>query len=85
MCHLLLLTLNVNINESFRTVLAAGEDTTSITMAFLLYELARHPEDQERVREEISVMYATKLQNGGSFKAKDYDDLPFLNAVIKVT
>ena len=52
-------------------------------MAFLLYELAKHPEDQERVRAEISDMYAKK-QNNEWFKAKDYDDLPFLNAVVKV-
>ena len=63
--------------------MGAGQDTSSITMAFLLHELAKHPADQERLRAEISGLYAKK-QNSELFKAKDLDDLPFLNAVVKV-
>ncbi len=52
-------------------------------MAWLLYELARHPEDQERLRSEVSVASRQKTLAGQKFDATDYDSMPFLNAVIK--
>jgi len=36
--------------------LVAGHDTTAFTMAFTLLELARHPEEQNKVRNDISNM-----------------------------
>ncbi len=58
----------------FRTFLIAGHETTAITMSWLLYELAAHPEHQSIIREEVKHSYHD-----------DYDSLPFLNAVIKVS
>ncbi len=43
-------------------------------MSWLLYELAAHPEHQSIIREEVKHSYHD-----------DYDSLPFLNAVIKVS
>ena len=39
------------------TFLAAGYETTSVTLAFATYQLAVHPEAQERVFNEIHDYY----------------------------
>ncbi|KAF8901591.1 cytochrome P450, partial [Mucidula mucida] len=65
------------------TFIFAGHDTSAGAVAWLLYELARHPEDQERVRSEVSVASRQKTLAGQKFDATDYDSMPFLNAVIK--
>ena len=36
------------------TFLFAGHETTSVTMAWTLYELAKYPEMQEKIRKEVS-------------------------------
>ncbi|KAJ7928375.1 cytochrome P450 [Mycena leptocephala] len=56
-------------------ILTAGQETTTNTLAFGLWELARTPELQEKLRAEIHSM-------GGS---KAYDNMPLLNAFIKET
>ncbi|TXT09235.1 hypothetical protein VHUM_02709 [Vanrija humicola] len=42
-----------DVVDQIRTLLFAGAETTSVTMAYILYRLARHPEMQARLREEI--------------------------------
>ncbi|KAJ7605197.1 cytochrome P450 [Roridomyces roridus] len=60
-------------------ILLAGQDTTSNTLAFGLLELARRPDLQMRLREEIhSTISGTPA---GSPIA--YDTMPLLNAFIK--
>lgn len=49
--------------------LAAGFETTATTVSFVLYELARHPEEQDRVFEEVASVLA---ENSGKL---DYDDV----------
>ncbi|KAJ7910383.1 cytochrome P450 [Mycena leptocephala] len=56
-------------------ILAAGQDTTTNTLAFGLWELARAPDLQEKLRAEIHSI-------GGSGA---YDSMPLLNAFIKET
>jgi len=54
-------------------------------MIWILYELARHPDDQAHVREELEEARKRKRESGEeAFSANDYDSMPFFNAVIKV-
>ncbi|KAK0479647.1 cytochrome P450 [Armillaria novae-zelandiae] len=68
------------IDSQLASFILAGHDTTAVTIAWLLYELSRHPEDQAKVREEIAM---TKSGASGPLKWSDYDSMPLLNAVIK--
>jgi hypothetical protein len=52
-------------------------------MSWLLYELSRHPEQQQRIREEVK-QARSKRGLGNSLQLEDLDALPFLNAAIKV-
>ncbi len=59
----------------------AGRDTTAGTIAWLLYEMSRHPEVPTKIREEISIV---KSKAPGALTWDDYDAMAGLNAVIKV-
>lgn len=61
--------------------LFAGHDTTSATLAWVCYLLARSPEAQQRVHEELVVVAESELEG----KLSDPRSFPFLNAVIKET
>ncbi|KAK0478581.1 cytochrome P450 [Armillaria luteobubalina] len=71
---------DIEIDSQLASFILAGHDTTATTMAWLLYELSRHPEDQVKVREEIA---KTKSSTPGPLNSSDYDSMPLLNAVIK--
>ncbi|KAK0210062.1 cytochrome P450 [Desarmillaria ectypa] len=71
---------DIEIDSQLATFVLAGHDTTANTMAWLLYELSRHPEDQAKVREEIAI---AKSNAPGALTSSDYDSMPWLNAVIK--
>ena len=50
-----------------------------------MYELANHPADQERVREEVKAKRAKITAQGQrDFTSTDLESLTFTNAVIKV-
>lgn len=51
-------------------------------MAFILYELARHPEIQERVREEISDVIS---DHKGEFTYEAVQDMKYLDRVVQGT
>lgn len=61
--------------------LFAGHDTTSATLAWVCYLLARSPEAQQRVHEEVAALDESEMQG----KLSDPRSFPFLNAVIKET
>lgn len=63
------------IQDQFGTITVAGEDTTANTVAWSLYELAKNPELQEKLRAE--------LNEAGPDESVDYDRLPILNALLK--
>ncbi|KIY62969.1 cytochrome P450 [Cylindrobasidium torrendii FP15055 ss-10] len=63
------------------TFVLAGQETTSSTMGFLLYELATHPADQERARAEVQELYGRK--GNTTLDAKDFESLSFVTAVAK--
>ncbi|SJL11671.1 uncharacterized protein ARMOST_15077 [Armillaria ostoyae] len=58
------------IEAQLMTFVVAGHETTSISLSWLLYELAEHPEHQSIIRAELK-------------QSNDYDSMPFLNAAIK--
>ena len=58
------------------------------SISWTLLELSRHPEMQNRLREEIFAKkreLAAKGDTTGNFVAEDFDTLPYLNAVLKVS
>ncbi len=64
------------------TLLFAGHDTTATTLTWYLWELAKHPESQERIRAEI---IATRAKNGGQeLSIADLDNMTFTQATLKV-
>ncbi|MFC9293459.1 cytochrome P450 [Streptomyces sp. NPDC057011] len=58
--------------------LLAGHETTATSLAFALHLLARHPEAQERAREEVSRVLGDRTPG-----AADLDRLPYLTQVLK--
>ncbi|KAK0473874.1 cytochrome P450 [Armillaria novae-zelandiae] len=71
---------DIEIDSQLATFILAGHDTTANTMAWLLYELSLHPEDQTKIREEIA---RTKANAAGELTSNDYDSMIWLNACIK--
>ena len=69
------------------TLTVAGHDTTASTLSFALWELARHPEYQERMRQEIRAARAKVAARGGSseFTMEDLDSLTLSLNAIKVS
>ncbi len=66
------------------TIIMAGHETTSNSLSWALLELAKHPEIQSKLRDEIRAMEPLILSRGGSFTATDFDNMPYLTAVVKV-
>lgn len=59
---------------------AAGYETSASTMSFCLYEMATHPEMQQRLREEI----ADHLENtGGVITYEMVFGMQYLDMVIR--
>ncbi|KAH7878803.1 cytochrome P450 [Lentinula edodes] len=72
------------IISQMATIILAGNETTSSTMSWMLYELSKHADSQTRVHEEITILRA---QTGChvSLTSAHYDSMPYFNAVIKET
>jgi cytochrome P450 len=64
----------------------AGHETTSTGVTWTLYELARFPDVQNRVRVEIMEMKAKAQERGDDdLTMHDFDSMPYTTAVIKET
>ncbi|KAL0955191.1 hypothetical protein HGRIS_004096 [Hohenbuehelia grisea] len=63
------------IIQNMSTLLMAGHETTAGSVTFIMYELARHPHVQAKLREEI--------RNGGNMTHDSIQKLQYLDAVIK--
>lgn len=61
------------------TFLSAGLDPVASTVTFGLYELAFHPEIQERLFEEIQ---AARMKSGGEIEYDDIKDMQYLEQVV---
>ncbi|KAF4605321.1 hypothetical protein EYR40_004105 [Pleurotus pulmonarius] len=70
------------ILSQMATVILAGHETTASTLTWLLYELSRHPQDQNMMREEIRELRA-KLPRGTEFTMSHLDSMTFTNACMK--
>jgi cytochrome P450 len=62
--------------------MSAGHETTSNTLSWAIFELTRHPEIQDKLRAEIREKIAEK--GNSVFSGHDYDNMPYLTAVVKV-
>ncbi|XP_077488947.1 cytochrome P450 3A8-like [Amblyomma americanum] len=59
--------------------MAAGYETTASTLAFVLYELAKHPDEQRRLHQEIM----SAIPNKEAITYEDLQELKRLDAVIR--
>ncbi|KAI0284849.1 cytochrome P450 [Russula brevipes] len=67
--------------DQINTLLFAGHDTTANSLSWYLWELAKHPESQCRVRAEI---VATRARRGGKeLSTADLDSMTFTQATLK--
>ncbi|OAX39240.1 cytochrome P450 [Rhizopogon vinicolor AM-OR11-026] len=67
-----------------RTILFAGHETTANTLSWALFELAKRPDIQSRLREEIRETEATVLARGDTeFTMADLDAMSYTTAVVK--
>ncbi|KAI0774916.1 cytochrome P450 [Trametes elegans] len=72
------------IVSQMRTILLAGQETTSNTLSWSLMELAKQPHIQSRLREEIHEMERTIRARGDTdFTVSDFEAMPYLQAVLK--
>jgi len=72
------------ILSQIATLLVAGHDTTASSLTWLLYELSKHPEDQQRIRDEIKAARANVEARGDNdLLPSDFNNMDFTNAVIK--
>ncbi|KAG2058507.1 cytochrome P450 [Suillus hirtellus] len=72
------------ILSQIATLLVAGHDTTASSLTWLLYELSKHPEDQQRIRDEIKAVRTSAAARGDDdLLPSDFNNMDFTNAVIK--
>ncbi|KAI0640269.1 PAH-inducible cytochrome P450 monooxygenase PC-PAH 1 [Trametes polyzona] len=66
------------------TFLLAGHETTANSMTWMLYELARHPDYQSKMREEVRAIRARVAERGDSeFSVTDLDSMTYVLAAMK--
>ncbi|EGN92782.1 hypothetical protein SERLA73DRAFT_116913 [Serpula lacrymans var. lacrymans S7.3] len=66
------------------TILFAGHETTSNTLSFALWELARDPKVQNKLREEIRATELAVHGHGDSqFTTADFNAMPYTTAFMK--
>lgn len=71
---------------STRTIFFAGHETTASSLVWALYELARHPEYQTKVRDEIKATRARVAERGdGELTIADLDSMQYLPALMKAS
>jgi alkylphenol/PAH-inducible cytochrome P450 monooxygenase len=66
----------------YSTLLLAGHETTANSLTWFLWEVAKHPESQERIREEIADLRRRRGEK--PFSAVDLDNMAYTQAALKV-
>ncbi|QOV37992.1 cytochrome P450 [Streptomyces ferrugineus] len=69
------------LREQVLIFLLAGHETTATALAFALHLLARHPEEQRRVQDEVDRVLGGP--GGRAPTAADMVELPYLTMVVK--
>ena len=70
-----------SLTEHTSTILFAGHETTSTSISWALLELARHPQAQARLLQEI--LKNKSGRGGAELTVADLDNMPYLQAVLK--
>ena len=65
------------------TFLLAGHITTSVATSWALYHLAKHPHEQDLLREELVKAFPDKSKFNPTFD--EINSLEYLNCIIKET
>ena len=65
------------------TFLVAGHETTSISISWSLYLLAKHPHEQDKLREELVKAFPDKSKFNPTFD--EINSLEYLNCIAKET
>jgi cytochrome P450 len=68
------------VHDECLTIMLAGHETTANALSFALWLLAKHPEIQERLREE-----AVRVLGDRAATAEDYGRLPYATQVFSET
>jgi cytochrome P450 len=72
------------IFAQMRTILLAGHETSATSLCWVLLELAKNPDVQAKLRDEIRATEQAIAARGASdISANDLENMPYLNAVIK--
>ncbi|CCM04675.1 uncharacterized protein FIBRA_06861 [Fibroporia radiculosa] len=70
--------------SQMRTIMLAGQETTSNTLSFALYELAKQPMLQARLRAEIRKMEQAMRERGDAqITVSDLEAMPLLQAFLR--
>ncbi|KAG1166786.1 hypothetical protein G6F70_009623 [Rhizopus microsporus] len=69
------------LKEQCLTFLAAGHETTSNTLSWCLWLLAQHQDVQDRLREEVRVLF----QDENSFDYETINSISYLDYVCRET
>ncbi|KAF5832072.1 cytochrome P450 [Dunaliella salina] len=71
---------------NFIMTLVAGYDTTAITCMWALYDIARHPDAQRRIAQELAgagLLQVPSQAHGRQLEWADLAAFPYFNAVLK--
>ncbi|XP_065091255.1 cytochrome P450 4d1-like [Ochlerotatus camptorhynchus] len=74
---------DVEIREEVDTFMFEGHDTTTSAISFLMYRLAKHPEIQRKVYDELTVVIGEDVNE--PFTLSKLNELHYLELVIKET
>ncbi|CAO1368310.1 unnamed protein product [Diamesa serratosioi] len=74
---------NNDIREEIDTFMFEGHDTTTSGISFAFYNIAKYPEVQQKVFEEIVMIFGNDVKKQASIS--DLNDLKYLDLVIKET
>ncbi|KAF8266042.1 cytochrome P450 [Lactarius quietus] len=72
---------NDEMVDQVATIISTGNDTSAKTLTWYFYAIAKHPEAQARIREEIALVRARST--GEEFTAADLDSMVYTLATMK--